>query len=140
VAIGSLINDVLASLPHTDHVRILSDVSDLAVTADSHLMHRVLANLILNALQAMPERGTLTINASTCDDAVAINVRDTGLGIPEEMKDKLFSPLITGKAKGTGLGLAVVKRIVDAHGGTITFESAEGKGTTFTVTLPSRGG
>ena len=140
VAIGSLINDVLASLPHTDHVRIISDVSDLAVTADSHLMHRVLANLILNALQAMPERGTLTINASTCDDAVAINVRDTGLGIPEEMKDKLFSPLITGKAKGTGLGLAVVKRIVDAHGGTITFESAEGKGTTFTVTLPSRGG
>ena len=72
------------------------------------------------------------------DHAVDINVHDTGIGIAEEMKDELFTPLTTGKAKGTGLGLAVVKRIVDAHGGTISFESQEGKGTTFMVTLPSR--
>ncbi|MGZ4942355.1 MAG: ATP-binding protein, partial [Halobacteriota archaeon] len=58
------------------------------------------------------------------------------VGIPADMRDKVFSPLTTGKAKGTGLGLAVVKRIVDAHGGTITFKSEEGNGTTFTVTLP----
>ncbi len=136
VAVSALIKDVLASLPYTDDVKIVSDVSDLEVTVDPHLVHRAFANLILNALQAMPEGGTLTINASASDHAVAISVRDTGVGIPEEMEDKLFSPLITGKAKGTGLGLAVVKRIVDAHGGTITFESQEGKGTTFTVTLP----
>jgi signal transduction histidine kinase len=68
---------------------------------------------------------------------VAIRVRDTGVGVPAELKDKLFEPLCTGKARGTGLGLAVVKRIVDAHGGTICFQSEEGKGTTFTVRLPS---
>ena len=135
VAVSTLVTDVLASLPHTDHAKIITHMNDLQVTVDPHLMRRVFANLILNALQAMPEGGALTINASASDYAVAINVHDTGVGIPEEMKDKLFSPLITGKAKGTGLGLAVVKRIVDAHGGQVTFESKEGEGTTFTVTL-----
>ncbi|MGZ4894714.1 MAG: ATP-binding protein [Halobacteriota archaeon] len=70
------------------------------------------------------------------DGSVVIHVSDTGVGISAEIGDKVFSPLKTGKAKGTGLWLAVVKRIVDAHGGTIEFESEEGKGTTFTVTLP----
>ena len=111
VAISALIKDVLASLPHADHVEIVTGANDVEVNVDPHLMHRVFANLILNALQAMPEGGTLTINTSASDHAVAINVHDTGVGIPEEMKDKLFSPLITGKAKGTGLGLAVVKRL-----------------------------
>jgi PAS domain S-box-containing protein len=138
VAISTLINDVRASLPRTDHVKIISDVSDLVMTVDPHLVHRVFANLILNAIQAMPDGGTLTISASRFDNSVAINVHDTGVGIPEEMKDKLFLPLCTGKAKGTGLGLAVVKRVIDAHGGTITFESVEGEGTTFTVTLPAK--
>jgi PAS domain S-box-containing protein len=138
LAVSTLINDVLSSLPHTDHVKIISDVTDLEMMADAHLMHRVFANLVLNAIQAMPEGGTLTITASRFNDSVAINLHDTGVGIPEEMKGKLFLPLSTGKAKGTGLGLAVVKRVVDAHGGTITFESGEGEGTTFTVTLPSR--
>lgn len=64
-----------------------------------------------------------------------ICIRDTGEGVPENMKDTLFSPLTTGKAKGTGLGLTVVKRIVEAHGGTIELENG-GKGTTFAVTLP----
>ena len=137
VAVSTLINDVLASLPHTDHVEIRSDVSDLTVIADPHLMHRVFANLVLNAIQAMPDGGKLSVSATTDDGPVTISVSDTGVGIPDDMRDKLFSPLITGKAKGTGLGLAVVKRIVDAHGGTMTFESREGKGTTFSVTLPS---
>jgi PAS domain S-box-containing protein len=140
VAVSAVINDVLASLPHTDHVKVVSDVNDFKVMADPHLMHRVFANLVLNAIQAMPDGGTLTISASRLDDSVAINVHDTGVGIPEEMRDKLFLPLSTGKAKGTGLGLAVVKRAVDAHRGTITFESGAGKGTTFTVTLPTRSG
>lgn len=84
----------------------------------------------------MPQGGTLTIGAESIDGSIAIHVSDTGVGTPAEMRDKLFSPLTTGKAKGTGLGLAVVKRIVEAHSGTIAFESEEGTGTTFTVTLP----
>ncbi|HYA33539.1 MAG TPA: MEDS domain-containing protein [Candidatus Bathyarchaeia archaeon] len=139
VSLRKLIRDVLDSLPHTDGaVEVVTDIPDLTIEAEPHLMHRVLSNLFLNALQAMPDGGTLTITASSADGAVAIAVSDTGVGIPEEMTDKLFSPLMTGKAKGTGLGLAVVKRIVNAHGGTIKFESEEGNGTTFTVTLPRR--
>jgi len=136
VVMSALINDVLRSLPHADDVKIVTELSDFTVNADSHLMHRVFANLILNATQAMPKGGTLTVSATTADGSIAVSVHDTGVGIPADMRDKLFSPLTTGKAKGTGLGLAVVKRIVEAHGGTITFESEEGKGTTFTVTLP----
>jgi PAS domain S-box-containing protein len=136
VVMSALINDVLHSLPHADDVKIVTELSDFTVNADSHLMHRVFANLILNATQAMPKGGTLTVSATTADGSIAVSVHDTGVGIPADMRDKLFSPLTTGKAKGTGLGLAVVKRIVEAHGGTITFESEEGKWTTFTVTLP----
>ncbi|MGZ4920065.1 MAG: ATP-binding response regulator [Halobacteriota archaeon] len=136
VSISALINDVLESIPNAERVRHVIDIPDLQMTADPLLMRRVFANLILNAVQAMPNGGTLTISAATDDGSVMVSVHDTGVGIPDDIRDKLFTPLFTGKAKGTGLGLAVVKRIVDAHGGTITFESEEGKGTTFTVTLP----
>ncbi len=137
IVVEKLIEDVVQSLPHTDGVRIATEVPDLQLMADPHLMHRVLANLILNAVQAMPDGGTVTVSASTNDGSVAISVHDTGIGIPNDAKDKLFKPLFTGKAKGTGLGLAVVKRIVDAHAGQITVESEVGKGSTFTVNLPS---
>ncbi|MDD1725553.1 MAG: ATP-binding protein [Euryarchaeota archaeon] len=136
VALKTLINDVLAALPNADHVEIIVNAGDLKVNVDPPLVHRAFSNLILNAMQAMPQGGTLTIDASASDHAVVINIHDTGIGIPEEIKDKLFSPLITGKAKGTGLGLSVVKRIVEAHKGTINFESKQGHGTTFTMTLP----
>ncbi|MGZ4949144.1 MAG: two-component system sensor histidine kinase NtrB, partial [Halobacteriota archaeon] len=135
-SISALINDVLESIPNVERVRRVIDIPDLQMTADPLLMRRVFANLILNAVQAMPNGGTLTISAATDDGSVMVSVHDTGVGIPDDIRDKLFTPLFTAKAKGTGLGLAVVKRIVDAHGGTITFESEEGKGTTFTVTLP----
>lgn len=137
IVVEKLIEDVVQSLPHTDGVRIATEVPDLQLMADPHLMHRVLANLILNAVQAMPDGGTVTVSASTNDGSVAISVHDTGIGIPNDAKDKLFKPLFTGKAKGTGLGLAVVKRIVEAHVGQITVESQVGKGSTFTVNLPS---
>ena len=137
IVVEKLIEDVVQSLPHTDGVRIATEVPDLQLMADPHLMHRVLANLILNAVQAMPDGGTVTVSASTNDGSVAISVHDTGIGIPNDAQEKLFKPLFTGKAKGTGLGLAVVKRIVEAHAGQITVESEVGKGSTFTVNLPS---
>ncbi|MGZ7132351.1 MAG: PAS domain S-box protein [Halobacteriota archaeon] len=136
ISVGTLIDDVLQSLPVADNVDVVTNLSGFTVKVDAYLMRRVFANLILNALQAMPNGGKLTINGTATTDSVTIHISDTGVGIPHAMRDKLFSPLVTGKAKGTGLGLAVVKRIVEAHNGTITFESEEGKGTTFTVTLP----
>src|SRR5450756_119409 len=78
--------------------------------------------LILNAMQAMPGGGKLNVSAFS-DGAIAVCVSDTGTGIQEDFKEKLFKPLFTGKAKGTGLGLAVVKRIVEAHNGEIIVES-----------------
>ena len=86
----------------------------------------------------MPKGGKLTIHAyKEADDAV-IAVKDTGGGIPEAAKSKLFTPMFTTKAKGQGFGLPVIKRMTEALGGTVTFESEEGKGTTFIVRLPQK--
>jgi signal transduction histidine kinase len=93
-------------------------------------------NLISNAVQAMPKGGKLTVQTYHDNDSAIITVEDTGIGIPEQAKAKLFQPLFTTKSKGQGFGLAVCKRLVEAMNGTITFDSAEGKGTRFTVRLP----
>jgi len=87
-------------------------------------------------VQAVSNGRTLTVTATSTDGSVAINIADTDIGIPADMRDKIFSPLTAGKAKDTGLGLAVTKQIVEAHNGTITFESKKEKVTTFTITLP----
>jgi PAS domain S-box-containing protein len=108
------------------------------ILADPDYLKRIAANLILNAVQAMPKGGTLTIRAyadKQTNDALII-VEDTGVGIPEDVKPKLFMPMMTTKSKGQGFGLAVVKRMTEGLGGTVTFESQEGKGTTFIVRLP----
>jgi PAS domain S-box-containing protein len=136
IDIKALIEDVITSLPPMDGVLVKMQVPNLHLMADPHLLQRVLANLLLNAVQAMPGGGELSLSASSENGSVAISVRDTGTGIHADFKDKLFKPLFTGKAKGTGLGLAVVKRIVEAQGGEIAVESEVGKGSTFTVKLP----
>ena len=89
IVVEKLIEDVVQSLPHTDGVRIATEVPDLQLMADPHLMHRVLANLILNAVQAMPDGGTVTVSASTNDGSVAISVHDTGIGIPNDAQESL---------------------------------------------------
>ena len=83
----------------------------------------------------MPEGGKISIKSYKEAKDLIITVTDTGIGIPEEVKDKLFTPLFTTKSKGQGFGLAVVKRMTEALGGTVTFESQKGKGTTFIIRL-----
>jgi len=84
----------------------------------------------------MPKGGKLEVAAAQSDTEAVITISDTGTGIPNEVKPKLFTPMMTTKAKGQGLGLAVVKRLVEALKGTISFESEVGVGTTFTIRLP----
>lgn len=108
----------------------------LNVVVDPDLIRRVLTNLVTNAVQAMPKGGKLSIRAEEKDKDVLVSVEDTGVGISEENIGKIFQPLFTTKAKGQGLGLAVCKRLVEAHGGSITVESQVGRGSTFTIRIP----
>ena len=85
----------------------------------------------------MPDGGQLELAAFEKEGNLCISVSDTGVGIPDEIKSKIFTPMMTTKSKGQGLGLAVVKRLIEALNGNITFESQEGKGTKFTISLPS---
>ncbi len=110
------------------------------ITADPGQMNQVLVNLVVNAIQAMPHGGTLTVETSAGDETVCQSVEDTGIGIREEFKDQIFLPFFTTKevSEGTGLGLAVVHGIVTSHRGRISVESEEGKGARFLVRLPLR--
>jgi len=105
--------------------------------ADARRMTEVLGNLVVNACQAMPQGGRLTISAVQRDDQVAIAVADTGVGIAPENMARIFEPLFTTRARGIGLGLAVCKTLVEANGGRIDVQSEPGRGSAFTVYLPA---
>ncbi|MCW4048442.1 MAG: ATP-binding protein [Candidatus Bathyarchaeota archaeon] len=133
-----LMDNALSQLEIPDNVElILKFEDDFMVNVDWYFIQRVFINLMLNAVQAMPDGGTLRIQAFPRNKAHVIMVSDTGVGIAEENLDKLFKPLFTTKAKGTGLGLAVCKKIIESHKGTIEVGSNQGEGTIFTITLPS---
>jgi len=108
------------------------------VDADPVQLKQVVINLAVNAIQAMPNGGTLTVSTRAGDDAVFIDVTDTGSGMTDDVIDQLFNPFFTTKdvGEGTGLGLSVVHGIVQAHGGEINVGSVVGEGSTFTVRLP----
>lgn len=127
---------LVVAIPNNLKVNINVEKGVPKLNADLSLLKRILINLIQNAVQAMPNGGTLRINTRTQNGQTLINVEDSGEGISEEVKDKLFTPLFTTKSKGQGFGLAVVKRLVEAQNGKISFVSHEGKGTTFTIQLP----
>jgi signal transduction histidine kinase len=112
----------------------------VSVRIDRIKMRRVLDNLIRNGCDAMPNGGVLLITGSDEGDGVVITVQDQGEGIPDAVKANLFKPFMTTKENGTGLGLPFCKRVVDAHGGQISFTSSQGKGTTFTIRLRKQHG
>ncbi len=133
-----LLNNAFTQIQVPEDVEIEMEFpEDFMVAVDWYLIQRLFINLLLNAVQAMPDGGKISVNAHKRDDANVIMIGDTGIGISEENRDNLFIPLHTTKAKGTGLGLAVCKKIVDAHNGSIEVESEVGKGTIFIITLPA---
>ncbi len=106
---------------------------------DGGQLEQVCMNMIINAGQAMPEGGTLTITTKKLDNnCVQIEIKDTGNGIPQEIKEKIFDPFFTtkGRSRGTGLGLSISYGIIKNHGGHIEVDSHPREGTTFTITLP----
>jgi signal transduction histidine kinase len=108
----------------------------MPIDADPELLHRALSNLVLNAMDAMPDGGTLTLSAQPKGETVELRVADTGEGMTPEECERLFTPYYTTKQHGTGLGLAIVQSVVADHGGAITVESRTGGGATFVITLP----
>lgn len=106
------------------------------VQADPELMHRALSNLILNAIDAMPSGGRLTLRTRSLERAASLEISDTGAGLTPEECARLFTPYYTSKQHGTGLGLAIVQSVVSDHGGRIRVESVPDQGTTFFIELP----
>ena len=125
-----------SSLPENIKVTVKINNEVRKIKSDSTFLNRILYNLVNNAVQAMPKGGKLTIIAKKETNDVIITVGDTGVGISEDSQGKLFTPMFTTKSKGQGFGLAVVKRLTEALGGLVTFESEEGKGTYFMIHLP----
>lgn len=107
--------------------------------ADADRLRQVLLNLALNAIQAMPQGGTLGFGAAAAGADVVLSVSDTGEGIPADLLPRLFEPYVTGRTDGLGLGLAIARRLVEAHGGRIEAETEPGRGSRFRVTLPVGG-
>lgn len=113
------------------------DSSIEPIGADPELLHRAISNLVLNAMDAMPNGGTLTLRTRREDGKVTIAVSDTGIGLTREECERIFTPYYTSKQHGTGLGLAIVQSVVSDHGGRISVHSEPGRGTTFLVELPN---
>jgi signal transduction histidine kinase len=123
--------------PHITTEYFLSDELP-EIAADPDLLHKAFQNLVLNAMDAMPAGGTLSLRSSDAGDVVRLEISDTGKGLTPEECSRLFTPYYTTKQLGTGLGLAIVQSVVADHHGTISVSSEEGRGTTFRIELPKR--
>jgi len=140
VNIGGVVEDALSHVAIPDNIELTRDLDPglPRVMVDADQIRQVFVNIIINAIEAMPEGGRLKIRAKSKAEFVCVEFTDTGGGIPGSIIDKIFDPLFTTKAKGIGLGLAMCKSILGSHGGDIAVKSKEGKGATFTVSLPTR--
>lgn len=137
--IEQVIESVIKKSNHLPtNIKIDAQIANNArkIQVDSYYLNRILYNLITNSIQAMPSGGKLSIKASKDAEDTLLSVEDTGIGIPKETQAKMFTVMFTTKSKGQGFGLPVIKRMTESLGGTVTFTSEEGKGTTFTVRLP----
>jgi two-component system nitrogen regulation sensor histidine kinase NtrY len=142
------VNDVVRSVLRVFHAQLQNNDKNqiavrtelaealLEISADPDLVHRALQNLVLNAIDAMPQGGELTLRTKDLGNGVEISVSDTGSGLTSEECERLFTPYYTTKRHGTGLGLAIVQSVVSDHGGKISVESSKTKGTTFRIELP----
>ena len=132
------LDEIIAQCVIPKNVKLVKNYEKVSrIKFDSNQMARAFTNLIMNALQAMPRGGRLTVSAKQVDGFIETQVKDTGVGIPKENLAKLFTPFFTTKSRGTGLGLLNAEAIIKRHGGTLKVVSVKNKSTTVTVRLPS---
>lgn len=138
--IGKLIDEVISLVrakAEKDRIRIhYSDGALPALSLDPDLIKTCILNLILNAFQAMPDGGDLTVASQVSNGKASIIIEDTGVGVSRENLQKLFDPFFSTKSSGLGLGLAMTRRVIEEHGGKVDFQSVEGKGSTVSILLP----
>ncbi len=143
VDLNAFLSDVVRSFASSleiAKIELICDYSEdiLYARIDRDKIRQAISNIIINSIQAMPDGGKLRINTmrNVSQKAIAIEIRDTGMGIPQENMDRLFEPYFTTKPDGTGLGLAITYRMIEAHSGEIKVESKEEQGASFTIVLP----
>ncbi len=138
VDLNSLVKESLTWISVPEEVAIIDDLVGKSpqVTADAEQVGRAFANIMANAVQSMTGKGELRLSTGVNSDCAWVKFEDTGCGIPDENREKIFEPLFTTKPKGIGLGLALTKRLIEQNSGAIEFTSQVGKGSTFTVRLP----
>lgn len=133
----TLLKETLILLEFPDKISLVNETQkEPKFAADKDKMERVFVNLMRNALDAMPSGGKLTVKSERIGDSVVFSFADEGEGMSEDTLRRLWTPLFTTKPGGTGLGLPICKRLVEAHGGAVSVSSEPGKGSTFAVTLP----
>jgi signal transduction histidine kinase len=128
--------DLLSSDPALKGMAVDIQGAVPPLPADAELLKIVFQNLLVNGAQAMQGRGAMQVTLEPLDGMCRVTLRDSGPGIPDDVREKIFTPFFTTKARGTGLGLATAKRIIEAHGGSIAVHCPAGGGTTVEVGLP----
>ena len=140
IVISDLLAEVfsfLGPLLERRQIEVVWDKADCGtLELDPEMMHQVFTNLALNALQALPEGGRIYLRTFEARDGVTVSICDNGLGIPKPFQEDIFEPQFSTNRNGNGLGMAIVQRLVQAHGGRIAVESKEGWGTCFTIVFP----
>jgi two-component system, NtrC family, sensor histidine kinase AtoS len=138
VGVSGLVEETLYRVDVPERIAVECDLSpDLPVLRlDGQQMAQVLENLIRNAVEAIPESGSIRLTASRVEDRIELAVADDGPGIPPQDLERIFEPLFTTKRTGTGMSLAISKRLVEAHGGALRVATVPGQGATFTISLP----
>jgi len=133
----SIMQEAIGSVKSPGNVQIVDlTLAEPEIMVDPGKIRRVFVNLMKNAIEAMPKGGTLTVSSRRTDGDVEFAFADTGVGMTKEVLDRIWTPLFTTKAKGMGFGLSICKRIVEAHGGSVSAQSSPGQGTTFNVKIP----
>ena len=136
--LNAYMEDLMMSYPFPPHIELVKQLApeNPTVNIDTDEMTQAIRNLIKNGIEVMPEAGKVFVRTEVAGDMVRIDVEDAGPGIPKETLEKIFAPFFTTKARGTGLGLAVVKKITDRHKGRVEVTSVVGKGTCFRLFIP----